>query len=204
MVEADHRYPGHRAALGARRRDAAGHARGAAGSRITRSGICCRRSPRRRILRRGRRSADRTRGRRHPDGMGGRQAIRHLSPQHRQAAAAGRRRSGGTFTLTRWAKQITDHVELAVYLYPKGEVPKYRTYLTMFNAASSQAGSPLDIPPNTVARDRRFPRFEAGRPAREFPAAHASARQGDAAGSDPARRVRSRPSATSTISTSTG
>jgi hypothetical protein len=51
---------------------------------------------------------------------------------------------------------ITDHVELAVYLYPKGEVPKYRTYLTMFNAASSQAGSPLDIPPNTVAQTQGF------------------------------------------------
>jgi hypothetical protein len=51
--------------------------------------------------------------------------------------------------------QITDHVELAVYLYPKGEVPKYRTYLTMFNAAAS-GGSPLDIPPNTVAETENF------------------------------------------------
>ena len=31
---------------------------------------------------------------------------------------------------------IQDHVELAVYLYPKDEKPKYRTYLTMFNAAA--------------------------------------------------------------------
>jgi hypothetical protein len=53
-------------------------------------------------------------------------------------------------------EQITDHVELAVYLYPKGEVPKYRTYLTMFNAASSKGGSPLDIPPNTVAQTEGF------------------------------------------------
>jgi len=51
---------------------------------------------------------------------------------------------------------ISDHVELAVYLYPKGEVPKYRTYLTMFNAASGKAGSPLDIPPNTVAQTEGF------------------------------------------------
>jgi hypothetical protein len=51
---------------------------------------------------------------------------------------------------------ISDHVELAVYLYPKGEVPKYRTYLTMFNAASSQAGSPLDIAPNTVSQTEGF------------------------------------------------
>ncbi|HML18329.1 MAG TPA: hypothetical protein VK419_14965, partial [Bryobacteraceae bacterium] len=51
---------------------------------------------------------------------------------------------------------ITDHVELAVYLYPKGEVPKYRTYLTMFNAASSNSNTPLDIPPNTVAETEGF------------------------------------------------
>jgi hypothetical protein len=53
-------------------------------------------------------------------------------------------------------EEIADHVELAVYLYPKGEVPKYRTYLTMFNAASGKAGSPLDIPPNTVAQTEGF------------------------------------------------
>jgi hypothetical protein len=51
--------------------------------------------------------------------------------------------------------QITDHVELAVYLYPKGETPKYRTYLTMFNAAATGA-SALDIPPNTVAETENF------------------------------------------------
>jgi hypothetical protein len=51
--------------------------------------------------------------------------------------------------------KITDHVELAVYLYPKGETPKYRTYLTMFNAAASGA-SALDIPPNTVAETENF------------------------------------------------
>ena len=31
-------------------------------------------------------------------------------------------------------EEIRDHVELAVYLYPKGEEPKYRTYLTLFPA----------------------------------------------------------------------
>ncbi len=101
-------------------------------------------------------------------------------------------------------EQITDHVELAVYLYPKGEVPKYRTYLTMFNAASSKGGSPLDIPPNTVAQTEEFPRAEASRAAREFSAAHASARQSDVDGSDSAGRLLCRPSATSIISTSTG
>jgi len=52
--------------------------------------------------------------------------------------------------------QVRDHVELAVYLYPKDEKPKYRTYLTMFNAASSKGGSPLDIQPNTVAETENF------------------------------------------------
>ncbi|HEX7937644.1 MAG TPA: hypothetical protein VF483_01560 [Gemmatimonadaceae bacterium] len=41
-----------------------------------------------------------------------------------------------------------DVVELAVWLYPKGYVPKNRTILTMFNAAPN---SDLDIPPNEVA-----------------------------------------------------
>src|ERR1043166_2033613 len=42
---------------------------------------------------------------------------------------------------------IRDHAELAVYLYPKSEVPKYRTYLTLFNATAN-TGARLDIPPN--------------------------------------------------------
>ncbi len=52
-------------------------------------------------------------------------------------------------------EKVEDHIELAVYLYPKGETPKYRTYLTMFNAAAS-SGSPLDIPPNTIAETENF------------------------------------------------
>ena len=52
--------------------------------------------------------------------------------------------------------QIRDHVELAVYMYPKGEVPKNRTYLTMFNAAAANSGSPLDIPPNTIAQTQGY------------------------------------------------
>jgi hypothetical protein len=46
-------------------------------------------------------------------------------------------------------KQVSDDVvELGVWFYPKGYVPKNRTILRMFNAA---AGSELDIPPNKVA-----------------------------------------------------
>src|SRR5947208_3685565 len=34
-------------------------------------------------------------------------------------------------------EEIRDHAELAVYLYPKGEVPKYRTYLTLYGATAT-------------------------------------------------------------------
>ena len=52
-------------------------------------------------------------------------------------------------------EEIRDHAELAVYLYPKGEVPKYRTYLTLF-AATASFGSLLDIPPNTIAVSQAY------------------------------------------------
>ncbi len=52
-------------------------------------------------------------------------------------------------------EQIRDHVELAVYLYPKGEVPQHRTYLTMFGA-TPLTGSRLDIPPNSLVASQAF------------------------------------------------
>jgi hypothetical protein len=50
---------------------------------------------------------------------------------------------------------IRDHAELAVYFYPKGEEPKYRTYLTLFGATPS-SGARLDIPPNSVAMTQGY------------------------------------------------
>jgi len=50
---------------------------------------------------------------------------------------------------------IRDHVELAVYLYPKGEVPKYRTRLSLLGASPGNPG-PFDIPPNTVVAIQRY------------------------------------------------
>ena len=44
-------------------------------------------------------------------------------------------------------------VEMAVYFYPKGFVPKHRTVLTMFNMAR---GSDLDIPPNEKTITQNF------------------------------------------------
>lgn len=45
---------------------------------------------------------------------------------------------------------VRDHVELAIYLYPKGFTPKYRTHLTMFRA-TRRGWDSLDIPPNSLA-----------------------------------------------------
>jgi hypothetical protein len=50
---------------------------------------------------------------------------------------------------------IRDHAELAVYFYPKGQEPKYRTYLTLFGATPN-SGARLDIAPNTVAETQGY------------------------------------------------
>jgi hypothetical protein len=52
-------------------------------------------------------------------------------------------------------EEIRDHVELGVWLYPKGQEPKYRTYLTGFQATST-VGAALDIPPNSIAVTQGF------------------------------------------------
>jgi hypothetical protein len=54
-------------------------------------------------------------------------------------------------------EEIRDHIELAVYLYPKGQEPKYRTFLTAFPATpgNAAAGS-LDIPPNSIAETEGY------------------------------------------------
>jgi hypothetical protein len=48
---------------------------------------------------------------------------------------------------------IRDHVELAVWLYPKGQEPKYRTNLTAFQG---RTGRYLDILPNEIAKNEGF------------------------------------------------
>ncbi len=58
-------------------------------------------------------------------------------------------------------EQIRDNVELGIWLYPKGQEPKYRTYLTGFQAlrgfqsstaSQVRAARNIDIPPNTIAQ----------------------------------------------------
>jgi hypothetical protein len=56
-------------------------------------------------------------------------------------------------------EQLTNQVELAVWLYPKGQEPKYRTYLSAFNAIKGRTPGGLrlvDIPPNSIATAQSF------------------------------------------------
>jgi hypothetical protein len=53
-------------------------------------------------------------------------------------------------------EQVTDHVELGVWIYPKDEKPKYRTYLTGFQGTNAGAGSRLDIEPNSIGVSQGF------------------------------------------------
>ena len=50
-------------------------------------------------------------------------------------------------------EQVKDHVELAVWFYPKGQEPKYRTYLTGFQATN--AGR-LDLAPNKITESNGY------------------------------------------------
>ncbi|HLI86834.1 MAG TPA: hypothetical protein VKV17_23205 [Bryobacteraceae bacterium] len=53
--------------------------------------------------------------------------------------------------------EIRDHVELGIWLYPKGQEPKYRTYLTGFQAVQGRDRLRiLDIPPNTITQTQNF------------------------------------------------
>ncbi len=53
---------------------------------------------------------------------------------------------------------VTGHPELAVWLYPVGYTPKYRTFLDGFQASQRDANDEnnLDIPPNTVQENQGF------------------------------------------------
>ena len=59
-------------------------------------------------------------------------------------------------------EEITSHTELAVWFYPKGQEPKHRQVLGLFNTFSAPPGvsvanaQPLDIPPNSVVTTENF------------------------------------------------
>lgn len=48
---------------------------------------------------------------------------------------------------------IRDHVEIGLWFYPKGQEPKYRTYLTNFQGSKNRG---IDIPPNTVTQTQGY------------------------------------------------
>jgi hypothetical protein len=49
-------------------------------------------------------------------------------------------------------EEVRSGVQLGIWLYPKGQEPHYRTYLTAFGGLSKG----LDIPPNTIKEDEGF------------------------------------------------
>jgi len=52
-------------------------------------------------------------------------------------------------------EEITDSVELAIWFYPKGQEPKHREVLALFNTFTAPNRA-LDIPPNTVTTTESF------------------------------------------------
>jgi len=54
-------------------------------------------------------------------------------------------------------EEIRDHVELGVWFYPKGQEPKYRTYLTGFQAVKGRDRNRIvDIAPNSISESQNF------------------------------------------------
>jgi hypothetical protein len=53
-------------------------------------------------------------------------------------------------------ERITSAAELAIYFYPKGQEPKYRTVLGQFHAIAGGSKQNLDIPPNSISVHQGF------------------------------------------------
>jgi len=85
-------------------------------------------------------------------------------------------------------EEIRDNVELGIWFYPKGQEPRYRTYLTGFQALRGFDNSRGSHSAELCGRHRQLHGAEASRHYREFPASHASARQSHAGGGDLAGR----------------
>jgi hypothetical protein len=88
------------------------------------------------------------------NGMGHRQELRHLSSQLRQAAAPRLAHLVGTAP-ARGRRGDSRSRRTGGVFYPKGETPKYRTYLTLFSGTPS-FGSGIDIAPNSIAESQGF------------------------------------------------
>ena len=90
---------------------------------------------------------------------------------------------------------VTSGSELGIWLYPKGQEPKKRSYLVGFTGLKNGTEG-LDIPPNSIAHTEGFNVLKENTRHHQLPAALPPARQGDAGRGDLPRWPRPRPSAT--------
>ncbi len=88
--------------------------------------------------------------------MGRQQELRHLSPNTGKLLVPGAR-IWWEMHYHAVGEEIRDHVELAIYFYPKGQEPKYRTFLTAFPATPGQRRlGPPGYSAEFHRRDRRL------------------------------------------------
>ena len=86
-------------------------------------------------------------------------------------------------------EEIRDHVEIGLWFYPKGQEPKYRTYLTPFQAAPGlRVKKQLDIPPNSIVQTQGFTVLKQAAWLENFQPHNAPARQSDGRGGNSAGR----------------
>ena len=207
LVPADVGHPAHRAALGQDGRDSSDQPEGAQDhSPLDRLPRAEQRSRRRQHRHRERPGPLRRRRRpREPppaaDGVGDRQGLRPVPSGHRQAARAGREDLLGS-AHSRGRRR--DHRRLGnrhlVLQERRGAEEAQLPHRLHRHRSHEDARHPAELD----GADRRLHGAEGERAHRELPAALPSARQGDAGRGDSAGRQRSRSSATSATSTSTG
>ncbi len=174
LVETGRRDRRHRAALGARDRGAAGHGQGPQDH----PSCQCRTSTRRAR----RADAGQPSGRFMEWAVGKEGEL--MRPNSGKLLLPGSR-IAWDIHYSRADEDITDVVEMGIYFYPKGQEPKYRQQPATDGKHGRQRHR---HPAEHDQGDRELLRAPPGRSHRELPAAHASARQGDVDGGDPAER----------------
>ena len=85
-------------------------------------------------------------------------------------------------------EEITAGSELGIWLYPKGQEPKHRSYLIGFTGPQERAGRRSTSRRTQVVAHGRLHGAEGEHRHHQLPAALPSARQGDAGRGDSARR----------------
>ncbi len=130
LVAAGIEHPRHRAALGARGRDAARNRRRPQNHASRRRLLDPRRSGNF-----GARRQHRLGRSRHADGMGDRKGYDLYRPNTGKLLLPGAQISWDVH-IHAVGEEIRDDVELGIWFYPKGQEPKYRTYLTRVSGAA--------------------------------------------------------------------